>query len=56
MTEINEDTVRADVRAWLEPNWSPDYGLVEWRLKLAESGWGVPHGRRAGTAATFPSA
>src|SRR6202045_3552079 len=43
MTEINEDAVRADVRAWLEANWSPDYGLVEWRLKLAESGWGVPH-------------
>jgi alkylation response protein AidB-like acyl-CoA dehydrogenase len=43
MTEISEDTIRADVRAWLEANWSPDYGLVEWRLKLAESGWGVPH-------------
>src|SRR5437660_2592500 len=43
MTEISEDTVRADVRAWLEANWNPDYGLVEWRLKLAETGWGVPH-------------
>jgi alkylation response protein AidB-like acyl-CoA dehydrogenase len=43
MTEINDDTVRAEVRAWLEANWNPDYGLVEWRLKLAESGWGVPH-------------
>jgi alkylation response protein AidB-like acyl-CoA dehydrogenase len=43
MTEVNEDTVRAEARAWLEANWSPDYGLVEWRLKLAESGWGVPH-------------
>ena len=43
MTEVNEDTVRAEVRAWLEANWNPDYGLVAWRLKLAESGWGVPH-------------
>ena len=43
MTEINEDTVRAEVRAWLEENWNLDYGLVEWRLKLAESGWGLPH-------------
>jgi hypothetical protein len=42
MSEINEDTVRAEVRAWLEANWNPDYGLVEWRLKLAESGC-VPH-------------
>ena len=43
MTEINEASVRAEVRGWLEANWNPDYGLVEWRLKLAESGWGVPH-------------
>ena len=43
MTEISEDAVRADARAWLEANWNPDYGLVEWRLKLAEAGWGVPH-------------
>ena len=43
MTEISEDTVRAGARAWLEANWNPDYGLVEWRLKLAQSGWGVPH-------------
>eukprot|EP01034_Spumella_vulgaris_P042406 gene42406-52587_t len=37
-----EDSVRADVRAWLEANWSPELGLVEWRNKLADSGWGVP--------------
>ena len=43
MTEIDETAVRPEVRAWLEANWNPDYGLVEWRHKLAESGWGVPH-------------
>src|SRR5437016_13937621 len=43
MTEIDEASVRAEIRAWLEANWNPDYGLVEWRNKLAESGWGVPH-------------
>jgi hypothetical protein len=37
MTEVHEDTVRAEARAWLEANWNPEYGLVEWRLKLAES-------------------
>jgi alkylation response protein AidB-like acyl-CoA dehydrogenase len=42
MTEPTEDSVRAEVRAWLEANWSPDYGLVEWRNKLIDSGWGVP--------------
>ena len=34
MTELNEETVRAEVRAWLEANWNPELGLVEWRKKL----------------------
>ena len=43
MSEPTEADVRAEVSAWLKANWSPDYGLVEWRLKLIESGWGAPH-------------
>ena len=43
MSELTESAVRAEVRAWLEANWKPDYGLVEWRTKLIESGWGAPH-------------
>ena len=43
MTEHTEETVRAEARAWLEANWNPNYGLVEWRTKLIESGWGAPH-------------
>ena len=43
MSEPTEATVRAEVRAWLEANWNPDLGLVEWRNKLVDSGWGVPH-------------
>jgi alkylation response protein AidB-like acyl-CoA dehydrogenase len=43
MSDISEEQVRAEVSAWLKANWSPDYGLVEWRLKLIESGWGAPH-------------
>jgi alkylation response protein AidB-like acyl-CoA dehydrogenase len=42
MTEPTEACVRAEVRAWLEANWNPDHGLVEWRNKLIDSGWGVP--------------
>jgi alkylation response protein AidB-like acyl-CoA dehydrogenase len=42
MTEPTEASVRAEVRAWLEANWNPDLGLVEWRNKLIDSGWGVP--------------
>jgi alkylation response protein AidB-like acyl-CoA dehydrogenase len=42
-TEPTEASVRAEVANWLKANWNPDLGLVEWRLKLCESGWGAPH-------------
>lgn len=40
---MDEASVRAEVRAWLEAHWNPKLGLVEWRNMLADSGWGVPH-------------
>ena len=43
MTEMTEEAVRAECRAWLEANWDPNLGLVEWRNKLVDSGWGAPH-------------
>ena len=43
MSEISEETVRADVRNWLAANWDPNAGLLEWRNKVIESGWGAPH-------------
>lgn len=43
MSDITAESVRAEARAWLEENWDPDQGLVEWRNKLADSGWGAPH-------------
>ncbi len=42
MAEPTEASVRAEVRAWLEVNFDPELGLVEWRNKLIDSGWGVP--------------
>jgi alkylation response protein AidB-like acyl-CoA dehydrogenase len=42
LSEPTEADVRAEVRAWLEANWSPDLGLAEWRDRLIDSGWGVP--------------
>jgi alkylation response protein AidB-like acyl-CoA dehydrogenase len=47
MSELDEASVRSEVRAWLEANWSADLGLVEWRNKLADSGWGAPHWPKA---------
>ena len=47
MSESNElevqAQVQAEVRAWLQQHWSPEQSLIEWRSKLAEAGWGVPH-------------
>jgi len=40
---MTESAVRTEVRAWLEANWDANLGLVEWRNKLIDSGWGVPH-------------
>jgi len=42
MSEMTEDAARAEAREWLEANWNPDLGLVEWRNKLADSGWAMP--------------
>ncbi|MPY75804.1 MAG: acyl-CoA dehydrogenase [Alphaproteobacteria bacterium] len=42
MSDFDEQAIRAEARAWLEANWSPDLGLVEWRNMLADTGWGMP--------------
>jgi alkylation response protein AidB-like acyl-CoA dehydrogenase len=42
MSKIDEAEVRAEVRDWLAANWDPEMSLVEWRNKLADSGWGMP--------------
>ena len=43
MSEVTEVQVRQEVREWLKQNWNPDLSLIEWRTKLADSGWGMPH-------------
>ena len=42
MGEPTEESVREEVRAWLEANWNPEMSLLEWRNLLADSGWGCP--------------
>src|ERR1700710_1001705 len=56
MTEPTETSVRAEVRAWLEANWSPDLGLVEWRNKVIDAGWGVPGWPKEGYGRDLPMA
>jgi alkylation response protein AidB-like acyl-CoA dehydrogenase len=43
MSDFDEAALRAEVGAWLRANFRPDLGLVEWRSRLADSGWGAPH-------------
>ncbi len=43
MNEHTEASVRAEVRQWLADNWDISLGLLEWRNKLIDSGWGAPH-------------
>ncbi len=51
MSGSAEETVRDEARTWLNTHWDPNAGLVAWRTKLVESGWGAPdwppewHGR-----------
>jgi alkylation response protein AidB-like acyl-CoA dehydrogenase len=51
MSQFDEETVRSEVRQWLEQHWDPNLGLREWREQLADSGWATPtwpvewHGR-----------
>jgi alkylation response protein AidB-like acyl-CoA dehydrogenase len=42
MVAFTEESVRREVRAWLEANWDPNLNLVAWRNILVDSGWGVP--------------
>ena len=42
MSTPSEAEVRAEVREWLAANWNPEMSLIEWRSKLADSGWGMP--------------
>ena len=51
-----EAGVRAEARDWLEANWSPDLGLVEWRNRLIDSGWGVPAWPKAWFGRELPAA
>jgi alkylation response protein AidB-like acyl-CoA dehydrogenase len=52
---MSETTVRAEVRGWLETNFDPELGLIEWRNKLADSGWGAPHWPKAWYGRDLPN-
>ena len=56
MSKVSEAEVRAEVREWLAANWDPELSLVEWRSKLADSGWGMPQWPREWYGRDLPHA
>lgn len=41
-SEASAESVRTEVRTWVEANWDPALSLQEWRGRLVTSGWAVP--------------
>lgn len=39
----NPEQVRAECATWLVDNWDPSLSLRQWRERLCDSGWAVPH-------------
>ncbi len=56
MSEIDRESVRAEVRAWLEANWDPTLSLIAWRNRLIDSGWGAPSWPKAWHGRDLPAA
>ncbi|HLY83669.1 MAG TPA: acyl-CoA dehydrogenase family protein [Acidimicrobiales bacterium] len=42
MSEIEQATVRSEVRAWLAENWDLGCSVRQWWARLADSGWAYP--------------
>ena len=42
MSTPTRDEVAEEVRTWLAEHWDPERPLLEWRILLADSGWGCP--------------
>jgi alkylation response protein AidB-like acyl-CoA dehydrogenase len=41
-SQLTEESLRAEVRAWVAKHWNPAMSLRAWRELLVDSGWGVP--------------
>ena len=55
MTRVTESEVRAEARAWLERNWSPDRSLLDWRNMLVDAGWAMPEWPEAWYGRGYPA-
>ncbi len=55
MTAPSNFDVRMEVRSWISDNWNPEMSLVEWRGRLADSGWACPSWPSAWFGCGLPS-
>lgn len=39
---LDAAALRDELARWLDRNWDPELGLVEWRTRLADAGWSRP--------------
>ena len=39
---LTEESLRAEVRTWVQDNWDPALSLRVWRERLLDAGWAVP--------------
>jgi alkylation response protein AidB-like acyl-CoA dehydrogenase len=51
---VDVGSVRSQLRAWLDVNWDPELSLLEWRTRLADSGWACPSWPREWCGRSLP--
>jgi alkylation response protein AidB-like acyl-CoA dehydrogenase len=39
---VDAESVRDELRRWIEDRWDPELSLLEWRVRLADGGWADP--------------
>jgi alkylation response protein AidB-like acyl-CoA dehydrogenase len=56
-TDLTPETtaLRRELRAWLRSTWDPEVSLLEWRTRLADSGWAAPTWPREWCGRSLPA-
>jgi len=55
-TPIDAAQICDELRRWVEAEWNPELGLVEWRARLADAGWACPTWPREWCGRSLPAA
>ena len=55
-TAQTPEDVRREIRQWIAGNWDPELPIVQWRERLADSGWACPGWPRQWCGRSLPAA